>query len=234
MSNYMKDLGIIHLIGIGGIGMSSIAEVLLNLGYKITGSDIASNKNVERLKNKGIKIFIGQKAKNVKQASIVVISSAIKKDNKELQAAYIKRIPVIRRADMLAELMRFKKSISIGGTHGKTTTTSMISAILDSAKFDPTVVNGGIIEAYGSNARLGKGEWMVVEADESDGTFTRLPSYYVVVTNIDKEHLDFYGDEIALNNAFRHFIESIPFYGVAFLCIDNYKTNKLLCIGDCS
>ena len=227
MSNYMKDLGIIHLVGIGGIGMSSIAEVLLNLGYKITGSDIASNKNVERLKNKGIKIFIGQNAKNVKQASIVVISSAIKKNNKELQAAYIKRVPVIRRADMLAELMRFKKSISIGGTHGKTTTTSMISAILDSAKFDPTVVNGGIIEAYGSNARLGKGEWMVVEADESDGTFTRLPSHYVVVTNIDKEHLDFYGDETSLNNAFRHFIESIPFYGVAFLCIDNYKTNKL-------
>ena len=227
MSNYMKDLGIIHLIGIGGIGMSSIAEVLMNLGYKITGSDIASNKNVERLKSLGIKIFIGQNAKNINQASIVVISSAIKKDNLELKAAYLKRIPVIRRADMLAELMRLKKSISIGGSHGKTTTTSMISAILDSAKFDPTVVNGGIIEAYGSNARLGKGEWMVVEADESDGTFTRLPSNYVVVTNIDKEHLDFYGDESALINAFRYFVESIPFYGVAFLCIDDYKTNKL-------
>ena len=227
MSNYMKDLGIIHLIGIGGIGMSSIAEVLLNLGYRITGSDIASNKNIERLKKLGIKIFIGQNSKNIKQASIVVISSAIKKDNVELNAAYLKRIPVIRRADMLAELMRFKKSISVGGTHGKTTTTSMISAILDNAKFDPTVVNGGIIEAYGSNARLGKGEWMVVEADESDGTFTRLPSNYVVVTNIDKEHLDFYGDETTLNNAFRYFIENIPFYGVAFLCIDNNKTNKL-------
>ncbi len=227
MSNFMRDLGIIHLVGIGGIGMSSIAEVLLNLGYEVTGSDISNNKNVERLKSLGIKVYIGQKEKNIENASIVVISSAIKKDNAELDAAYLKRIPVIRRADMLAELMRFKKSIAIGGTHGKTTTTSLISAILDNAKFDPTVVNGGIIEAYGSNARLGKGDWMVVEADESDGTFTRLPSTYVVLTNIDKEHLDFYGNEENLYNAFKDFIENIPFYGVAFICIDYPATQKL-------
>ena len=227
MSNFMKNLGVIHLVGIGGIGMSSIAEVLLNLGYKVTGSDISNNKNVKRLVSLGIKVFIGQKAKNIENASIVVISSAIKKDNVELDAAYLKRIPVIRRADMLAELMRFKKSIAIGGTHGKTTTTSMISAILDSAKFDPTVVNGGIIEAYGSNARLGKGDWMVVEADESDGTFTRLPSTYAVLTNIDKEHLDFYGSEENLYNAFKYFIENIPFYGVAFICVDHPETQKL-------
>ncbi|MBT34807.1 MAG: UDP-N-acetylmuramate--L-alanine ligase [Rickettsiales bacterium] len=223
----MKDLGTIHLIGIGGIGMSSIAEVLINLGYKITGSDIALNKNVQRLQELGVKIYIGENAKHLKDASIVVISSAIKNNNVELNAAYVKRIPVIRRADMLAELMRFKKSIAIGGTHGKTTTTSLISAILDNAKYDPTVVNGGIIEAYGSNARLGKGDWMVVEADESDGTFTRLPSTYVVVTNIDKEHLDFYGNKNNLYRAFMHFIENIPFYGVAFLCIDNADTQKL-------
>ena len=227
MSKFMKDLGTIHLIGIGGIGMSSIAEVLINLGYKITGSDIALNKNVQRLQELGVKIYIGEDAKHLKDASIVVISSAIKNNNVELNAAYVKRIPVIRRADMLAELMRFKKSIAIGGTHGKTTTTSLISAILDNAKYDPTVVNGGIIEAYGSNARLGKGDWMVVEADESDGTFTRLPSTYVVVTNIDKEHLDFYGNENNLYRAFMHFIENIPFYGVAFLCIDNADTQKL-------
>ncbi|MBF86434.1 MAG: UDP-N-acetylmuramate--L-alanine ligase [Pelagibacterales bacterium] len=223
----MKDLGTIHLIGIGGIGMSSIAEVLINLGYKITGSDIALNKNVQRLQELGVKVYIGEDAKHLKDASIVVISSAIKNNNVELNAAYVKRIPVIRRADMLAELMRFKKSIAIGGTHGKTTTTSLISAILDNAKYDPTVVNGGIIEAYGSNARLGKGDWMVVEADESDGTFTRLPSTYVVVTNIDKEHLDFYGNKNNLYRAFMHFIENIPFYGVAFLCIDNADTQKL-------
>ena len=227
MSKFMKDLGTIHLIGIGGIGMSSIAEVLINLGYKITGSDIALNKNVQRLQELGVKIYIGENAKHLKDASIVVISSAIKNNNVELNAAYVKRIPVIRRADMLAELMRFKKSIAIGGTHGKTTTTSLISAILDNAKYDPTVVNGGIIEAYGSNARLGKGDWMVVEADESDGTFTRLPSTYVVVTNIDKEHLDFYGNKNNLYRAFMHFIENIPFYGVAFLCIDNADTQKL-------
>ena len=227
MSKFMKDLGTIHLIGIGGIGMSSIAEVLINLGYKITGSDIALNKNVQRLQKLGVKIYIGENAKHLKDASIVVISSAIKNNNVELNAAYVKRIPVIRRADMLAELMRFKKSIAIGGTHGKTTTTSLISAILDNAKYDPTVVNGGIIEAYGSNARLGKGDWMVVEADESDGTFTRLPSTYVVVTNIDKEHLDFYGNKNNLYRAFMHFIENIPFYGVAFLCIDNADTQKL-------
>ena len=227
MSKFMKDLGSIHLIGIGGIGMSSIAEVLINLGYKITGSDIALNKNVDRLKGLGVKIFLGEDAKHINNASIIVISSAIKTNNLELNAAYLRRIPVIRRADMLAELMRFKKSIAIGGTHGKTTTTSMISAILDNAKYDPTVVNGGIIESYGSNARLGKGDWMVVEADESDGTFTRLPSNYVVVTNIDKEHLDFYGNKRNLYQAFRHFIENIPFYGTAFLCTDDPDTQKL-------
>src|SRR5210317_141274 len=171
MKNFSKDIGIIHFIGIGGIGMSGIAEILFNLGYKISGSDITKSSNVDRLKKIGIKIFTGQKAKNINDVSIIVISSAIKEDNIELVAGALNKIPIVRRADMLAELMRFKKSISVGGSHGKTTTTSLISSLLEGAKFDPTVVNGGIIEAYGTNARLGKSDWMVVEADESDGTF---------------------------------------------------------------
>ena len=227
MKNLSQDIGIIHFIGIGGIGMSGIAEILFNLGYKISGSDISKSANVDRLSKMGIKIIIGQKAKNIENASIVVISSAIKEDNIELIAASLNKIPIVRRADMLAELMRFKKSISVGGSHGKTTTTSFISSILEGAKLDPTVVNGGIIEAYGTNARLGKSDWMVVEADESDGTFIKLPSTYVVITNIDREHIDFYKTFDNLNRAFRNFVENIPFYGVAFICIDSPDAENL-------
>ena len=227
MKNFSKDIGIIHFIGIGGIGMSGIAEILFNLGYQISGSDITKSSNVDRLKKIGIKIFIGQKAKNINDVSIIVISSAIKEDNIELVAGALNRIPIVRRADMLAELMRFKKSISVGGSHGKTTTTSLISSLLEGAKFDPTVVNGGIIEAYGTNARLGKSDWMVVEADESDGTFIKLPSTYVVITNIDREHIDFYKTFDNLNRAFRNFVENIPFYGVAFICIDSPDAENL-------
>ena len=227
MKHFSKDIGVIHFIGIGGIGMSGIAEILYNLGYKISGSDINKSSNVNRLIEMGIKIHIGQSAENIKNASIIVISSAIPEDNVELIAGALNRIPIVRRADMLAELMRFKKSISVGGSHGKTTTTSFISTLLEGAKLDPTVVNGGIIEAYGTNARLGKSDWMIVEADESDGTFIKLPSTYVVITNIDREHIDFYKTFDNLNKAFRNFVENIPFYGVAFICIDSPDTENL-------
>ena len=224
---FSKDIGIIHFVGIGGIGMSGIAEVLSDLGYKVSGSDISYSSNIKRLKKIGIKIYIGQEAKNIENVSIIVISSAIKEDNVELIAGHLKKIPIVRRADMLAELMRFKRSIAVGGTHGKTTTTSFISALLEGAKLDPTVVNGGIIEAYGTNARLGKSNLMVVEADESDGTFNRLPATYIVITNIDREHLDYYKSFDNLLKAFRNFAENIPFYGVAFICIDSPDTENL-------
>ena len=227
MKPFSKDIGVIHFIGIGGIGMSGIAEILCNLGYKISGSDINKSSNVTRLIQMGIKINIGQRAENIKNVSIIVISSAIPEDNVELVAGALNKIPIVRRADMLAELMRFKKSISVGGSHGKTTTTSFISSLLEGAKLDPTVVNGGIIEAYGTNARLGKSDWMIVEADESDGTFIKLPSTYVVITNIDREHIDFYKTFDNLNRAFRNFVENIPFYGVAFVCIDSPDTENL-------
>ena len=227
MKPFSKDIGVIHFIGIGGIGMSGIAEILCNLGYKISGSDINKSSNVNRLIEMGIKVHIGQRAENIKNVSIIVISSAIPEDNVELVAGALNKIPIVRRADMLAELMRFKKSISVGGSHGKTTTTSFISSLLEGAKLDPTVVNGGIIEAYGTNARLGKSDWMIVEADESDGTFIKLPSTYVVITNIDREHIDFYKTFDNLNRAFRNFVENIPFYGVAFICIDSPDTENL-------
>ena len=227
MKPFSKDIGIIHFIGIGGIGMSGIAEILCNLGYKISGSDINKSSNVNRLIEMGIKVHIGQRAENIKNVSIIVISSAIPEDNVELVAGALNKIPIVRRADMLAELMRFKKSISVGGSHGKTTTTSFISSLLEGAKLDPTVVNGGIIEAYGTNARLGKSDWMIVEADESDGTFIKLPSTYVVITNIDREHIDFYKTFDNLNRAFRNFVENIPFYGVAFVCIDSPDAENL-------
>ncbi|MGY9005871.1 MAG: Mur ligase domain-containing protein, partial [Alphaproteobacteria bacterium] len=195
-------IGTIHFVGIGGIGMSGIAEILHNLGYKVQGSDVSDNANVVRLRNMGIVVHIGHDADNLGETQVVVISSAIPRDNPELEAARTRLIPIVRRAEMLAELMRLKWSIAIGGTHGKTTTTSLISAILDGAELDPTVINGGILNAYGSNARLGEGEWMVVEADESDGTFTKLPATIAVVTNIDPEHLDFYGDFDTLRTAF--------------------------------
>jgi UDP-N-acetylmuramate--alanine ligase len=215
------SIGTIHFVGIGGIGMSGIAEILHNLGYQVQGSDIADSANVRRLVEHGIPVQVGHRAENIGSAQVVVISSAVKRDNPEVAAARQRLIPVVRRAEMLGELMRLKWSIAIAGTHGKTTTTSMIGALLDTAQLDPTVINGGIINAYGTNARLGAGEWMVVEADESDGTFTKLPATIAIVTNIDPEHLDFYGNFEAEQQAFETFIGNIPFYGFAALCIDH-------------
>lgn len=221
------DLGPVHFVGIGGIGMSGIAEVMLNLGYSVQGSDIRTNANVERLQGLGANIFIGHKAENVKGAGAVVISSAIKGGNPEVDTARAMAIPVVRRADMLAELIRLKWTVAIAGTHGKTTTTSMVSALLDGAGIDPTVINGGVINAYGSNAKLGEGDWMVVEADESDGTFTKLRATIAIVTNIDPEHLDHYGDMETLRAAFDTFVENIPFYGFAVLCTDHPEVMSL-------
>ena len=216
-----RSIGPIHFVGIGGIGMSGIAEVLHNLGYRVQGSDLADSANVRRLVDLGIPVVVGHEAENLSGAEVVVISSAVKPDNPEVIAARVRRLPVVRRAEMLGELMRLKWSLAIAGTHGKTTTTSMIGALLETAQLDPTVINGGIINAYGTNTRLGAGDWMVVEADESDGTFTRLPATIAIVTNIDPEHLDFYGDFDALRQAFEDFVGNIPFYGFAALCIDH-------------
>src|SRR6187431_3563869 len=214
-----REIGPIHFVGIGGIGMSGIAEVLCNLGYTVQGSDASKSGNVARLREKGVKVSVGHKAENVDGADVVVVSTAIKRDNPELMAARAQRIPVVRRAEMLAELMRLKSCVAVAGTHGKTTTTSLVAALLDAGGFDPTVINGGIINAYGTNARLGKGDWMVVEADESDGSFLRLDGTIAVVTNIDPEHLDHYGSFDAVKEAFVEFIENVPFYGAAVLCI---------------
>ena len=197
-----RDIGPVHFVGIGGIGMSGIAEVLANLGYTVQGSDAAESANVKRLREKGVKIAIGHAAENLADAEVVVVSSAIKRDNPELAAARAQRVPVVRRAEMLAELMRFKSCVAIAGTHGKTTTTSMVAALLDAGGFDPTVINGGIINAYGTNARLGAGDWMVVEADESDGTFLKLPADIAIVTNVDPEHLDYFQTFEAVQEAF--------------------------------
>src|SRR6516165_4154097 len=216
-----RTIGPLHFVGIGGIGMSGIAEVLHNLGYRVQGSDLADGANVRRLIDLGIPIAIGHDAENLGPAEVVVTSSAVKSDNPEVAAARVRRLPVVRRAEMLAELMRLKWSLAVAGTHGKTTTTSIIGSLLEAAQLDPTVINGGIINAYGTNTRLGAGEWMVVEADESDGTFTRLPATIAVVTNIDPEHLDFYGSYDALRQAFEDFVGNIPFYGFAALCIDH-------------
>ena len=222
------DIGTTHFVGIGGIGMSGIAEVMHNLGYKVQGSDLAAGTNVTRLRGLGIDIHVGHAPDNLGDAKVVVTSSAVKPDNPEVVAAREKLLPVVRRAEMLAELMRLKWCISVAGTHGKTTTTSMVAAVLDSAGFDPTVINGGIINAYGTNARLGDGRWMVVEADESDGTFVKLPATLAVVTNIDPEHLDFYGDFETLKDAFKHFIENVPFYGCAIVCVDHPEVQALI------
>ncbi|MBL8643242.1 MAG: UDP-N-acetylmuramate--L-alanine ligase [Rhodospirillaceae bacterium] len=228
MQSMPLDIGIIHFVGIGGIGMSGIAEVMHNLGYQVQGTDIAQNANVDRLRGLGIRVEVGHKAENLGDARVIVISSAVKPDNPEVLAARRNMLPVVRRAEMLAELMRLKWSVAIGGTHGKTTTTSLIATVLDTAKLDPTVINGGIINTYGTNARLGSGEWMVVEADESDGTFNRLPATIAVVTNIDPEHMEFYGDFATLKAAFRKFVESIPFYGFGVLCIDHPEVQSLI------
>ncbi|MBL6598870.1 MAG: UDP-N-acetylmuramate--L-alanine ligase [Alphaproteobacteria bacterium] len=221
-------IGTLHFVGIGGIGMSGIAEVLHNLGYQVQGSDLAENPNVRRLMNLGIKVFVGQVAENVADASIIVVSTAIRPDNPELMAARERLLPVVHRAEMLGELMRLKWSIACAGTHGKTTTTSLVAAMLDAADLDPTVINGGIINSYGTNARIGDGEWMVVEADESDGSFNRLPATIAVVTNIDPEHLDFHGSFENLQEAFRAFVANIPFYGFATMCIDHPTVQALI------
>src|SRR5499433_539751 len=222
-----RDIGPVHFVGIGGIGMSGIAEVLSNLGYSVTGSDVADSANVKRLRDKGVKVVIGHKAENINGADVIVVSSAIKRDNPELIAARTKRLPVVRRAEMLAELMRLKSCVAIAGTHGKTTTTSLVASLLEAGDLDPTVINGGIINAYGTNARLGAGDWMVVEADESDGTFLRLPATAAIVTNVDPEHLDHYGDFERVKAAFQNFVESLPFYGFAAMCIDHPEVQAM-------
>jgi UDP-N-acetylmuramate--alanine ligase len=223
-----RDIGPIHFIGIGGIGMSGIAEVLCNLGYTVQGSDASESGNVARLREKGVTVTVGHKAENVAGADVVVVSTAIKRDNPELTAARARRIPVVRRAEMLAELMRLKSCVAIAGTHGKTTTTSMVATLLDAGGLDPTVINGGIINAYGTNARLGGGDWMVVEADESDGTFLKLPTDIAIVTNIDPEHLDHFKTFEAVQEAFRNFVENVPFYGFAVMCIDHPVVQNLV------
>ncbi|SVB15661.1 uncharacterized protein METZ01_LOCUS168515, partial [marine metagenome] len=219
---------VIHFVGIGGIGMSGIAEVMHNLGYRVQGSDQAESANVMRLRKLGIQAKIGHAVENLGEARVVVISSAVRPDNPEVMAARDTMIPVVRRAEMLAELMRLKWAIAVGGTHGKTTTTSMIAAILDQADYDPTVINGGIINAYGTNARLGAGDWIVVEADESDGSFIKLPATIAIVTNMDPEHLDFYGDFESERAAFESFIENLPFYGFAVMCLDHPEVQTLV------
>src|SRR5437879_4621901 len=223
-----REIGPIHFVGIGGIGMSGIAEVLCNLGYTVQGSDASESANVSRLRDKGIPITVGHKAENVAGADVLVVSTAIKRDNPELMAARAQRIPVVRRAEMLAELMRLKSCVAIAGTHGKTTTTSMVATLLDAGGLDPTVINGGIINAYGTNARLGGGDWMVVEADESDGTFLKLPADVAIVTNIDPEHLDHFKTFEAVQEAFRNFVENVPFYGFAVMCIDHPVVQSLV------
>jgi UDP-N-acetylmuramate--alanine ligase len=228
MKGVATDIGTIHFVGIGGIGMSGIAEVMKNLGYRVQGSDVAEGYVVQGLRDKGIPVAIGHAAANIGDAAVVVTSTAIVRSNPEVEAALERRIPVVRRAEMLAELMRLKSTVAVAGTHGKTTTTSMIAALLDAGGVDPTVINGGIINSYGSNARLGASDWMVVEADESDGSFLRLDGTIAVVTNIDPEHLDHYGGFDAVKDAFVEFVENVPFYGAALLCLDHPEVQNIL------
>src|SRR5687768_9167898 len=223
-----SQIGPIHFVGIGGIGMSGIAEVLCNLGYTVQGSDASEGANVTRLREKGVTVNVGHKAEHVAGAEVLVVSSAIKRDNPELLAARDQRLPIVRRAEMLAELMRLKSCVAIAGTHGKTTTTSMVAALLDAGGLDPTVINGGIINAYGTNARLGAGDWMVVEADESDGTFLKLPADIAIVTNVDAEHLDHFRTFEAVQTAFIDFVENVPFYGFAVMCTDHPTVHQLV------
>lgn len=228
MRSLPLDIGTLHFVGIGGIGMSGIAEILHSLGYAVRGSDLAAGANVGRLRALGIDVAIGHDAANVGDAAVVVVSSAVGSDNPEVHEARQRLIPVVPRAEMLAEIMRLKWGVAVAGTHGKTTTTSLVAAVMDAAEFDPTVVNGGIINAYGTNARLGKGDWIVVEADESDGTFVRLPATIAVVTSLDSEHMDHYGDFDALRAAFASFVQNIPFYGFATICIDDSEVQALI------
>jgi UDP-N-acetylmuramate--alanine ligase len=222
------DIGTIHFVGIGGIGMSGIAEVMHQLGYKVQGSDLSDSYVVEKLRKEGIPVSIGHSADNLGDAAVVVCSTAIRDNNPEIQAAAERRLPRVRRAEMLAELMRMQKTVAVAGTHGKTTTTSMVAALLDSGGLDPTVINGGIINRYGSNARLGKSDWWVIEADESDGSFLRLDGTIAVVTNIDPEHLEHYGSFEAVKDAFVEFVENVPFYGLAVLCVDHPEVQNII------
>ncbi|NET73728.1 MAG: UDP-N-acetylmuramate--L-alanine ligase, partial [Sphaerospermopsis sp. SIO1G2] len=222
------DIGTFHFVGVGGIGMSGIAEILHNLGYSVQGSDMSASANVQRLRDKGITVFEGHDASNIKNADVLVISTAIKDDNPEVHTARKLALPIVRRAEMLGELMRLKWSIAVGGTHGKTTTTSLVASLLDAAQKDPTVINGGIINAYGTNARLGEGDWLVAEADESDGSFLRLPATISIVTNIDPEHLDHYGNVEKLHQAFLDFLHNIPFYGMAVVCVDDPTVQSMM------
>jgi len=222
------DIGTIHFVGIGGIGMSGIAEIMHSLGYKVRGSDVADSANVKRLRALGIPVVIGQNADNLKDAHAVVYSSAVKPGNPEFDAARKLGLPLVRRAEMLAEIMRLKSCVAVAGTNGKTTTTTLVAALLDAGGFDPTVVNGGIINAYGTNARHGSGEWVVVEADESDGTFLRLPATIAIVTNVDPDHLDFYGTFDRMRAAFERFVENVPFYGFAVLCLDHPEVQSMV------
>ena len=228
MKGVGTDIGTIHFVGIGGIGMSGIAEVMHNMGYSVQGSDIAESYVVEGLRQRGIAVMIGHRAENVDGAAVVVTSTAVRRENPEVVAALEARVPVVRRAEMLAELMRLKNTVAVAGTHGKTTTTSMVAALLDAGGVDPTVINGGIINSYGSNARLGASDWMVVEADESDGSFLRLDGTLAIVTNIDPEHLDHYGSFDRVKSAFVEFIENVPFYGAAMLCIDHPEVQAII------
>jgi UDP-N-acetylmuramate--alanine ligase len=223
-----SDIGTIHFIGIGGIGMSGIAEIMHNLGYRVQGSDAAENANVKRLRSLGIKVALGHDAANLGDAVVVVYTSAVKAGNAEFEAARLRKLPLVRRAEMLAEIMRLKSCVAVAGTNGKTTTTTLIAALLDAGGLDPTVVNGGIINAYGTNARLGAGEWVVVEADESDGTFLRLPATVSVVTNVDPDHLDYYGSFDRMRKAFQRFVENVPFYGFAVLCLDHPEVQAMV------
>ena len=222
------DIGTIHFVGIGGIGMSGIAEVMHQLGYQVQGSDVADSYVVEKLRKEGIPVSIGHGSENLGDAAVVVCSTAIKDSNPEIQAAAERRLPRVRRAEMLAELMRMQKTVAVAGTHGKTTTTSMVAALLDNGGLDPTVINGGIINRYGSNARLGKSDWWVIEADESDGSFLRLDGTIAVVTNIDPEHLEHYGSFDRVKDAFVEFVENVPFYGLAVLCVDHPEVQNII------
>ncbi|WP_375272124.1 UDP-N-acetylmuramate--L-alanine ligase [Sphingomonas sp.] len=228
MKGVATDIGTIHFVGVGGIGMSGIAEVMHNLGYSVQGSDVAEGYVIEGLRRRGIPVTIGHSAENVADAAVVVTSTAVKRGNPEVEAALDRRVPVVRRAEMLAELMRLKSTVAVAGTHGKTTTTSMVAALLDAGGVDPTVINGGIINSYGSNARLGASDWMVVEADESDGSFLRLDGTIAVVTNIDPEHLDHYGSFERAKDAYVEFVENVPFYGAALLCLDHPEVQALI------
>tara|TARA_B100000029_G_scaffold10172_1_gene11111 strand:- start:1239 stop:2636 length:1398 start_codon:yes stop_codon:yes gene_type:complete len=228
MKKILKKINIIHFIGIGGIGMSGIAELMFKLGYKVQGSDLKINENIRRLQKKKIKIFLGHKKSNITEASVIVVSSAIKKNNLEIKFALKKGLPIVSRAEMLGELMRFKRGIAVAGSHGKTTTTSILGNILQKANFDPTIVNGGIINSLSSNSRMGNGEWMIAEADESDGSFLHLPNEINIITNIDEEHMEYFKNFKNLLNSFKKFSSNIPFYGSSIICLENDNTKKII------